>query len=49
MQAELRVILEEAAARAKALQNDAEDDLILVAAEPGTGYGREELYGDGAR
>ncbi len=49
MQAELRVILEEAAARAKVLENDEEDELIFVAADPGNGYGREELYGDDAR
>lgn len=49
MQAELRVILEEAAVRAKALENDSGDELILVAAEPGIGYGRDESYGDDAR
>ena len=49
MQAELRVILEEAAVRAKALEDDSGDELILVAAEPGSGYGREALYGDNAR
>ncbi len=49
MQAELRVILEEAAARAQALEADPGDDLVLVAADPGPGYGREEIYGDESR
>lgn len=49
MQAELRVILEDAATRAKALEEEDDDDLILVAAESGSGYGRDVLYGDTAR
>ncbi len=49
MQAELRVILEEAAVRAEALENDEGDELILVSADTERGYRREELYGDDAR
>ncbi len=49
MQAEVRVILEEAAARAEKLDPAIGEDLILVAVESGKGYGRDELYGDAAR
>jgi plasmid stability protein len=49
MQAELRVILEEAARRAQALTLDDKDDLILVAAGQGRGYRREDIYDDDAR
>ncbi len=43
MQAELRVILEEAAVRAQALENDEGDELIPVAADTERGYRREYL------
>jgi plasmid stability protein len=49
MQAELRVILEEASRKAEAAEFDAGDSLVLVSV-PGSGsYGRQEIYGNDAR
>ena len=49
MQAELRVILEEASRKAEAAEHNAEDGLVIVSI-PGSGnYGRQEIYGDDAR
>ena len=49
MQAELRVILEEASRRAEALTVADDDALVLVSAEPNARYGRKEIYTDDAR
>jgi len=49
MQAELRVILEEAARRAEVLETDTGDDLIIVQGPSAGNYGRQELYTDDAR
>jgi plasmid stability protein len=49
MQAELRVILEEAAKRAEAMTDVDDDGLILVSAEPLSRYGRKDIYADDAR
>lgn len=49
MQAEVRIILEEAASRADKLKPDTDDGLILVSVDSAKGYGRDELYGDEAR
>ncbi len=49
MQAELRVILEEASRRAEVLETDTGDDLIIVPGPSSGNYGRQELYTDDAR
>ncbi len=49
MQAELRVILEEASRKAEAAEADPEEGLVIVSV-PGTAtYSRQEIYGDDAR
>ena len=49
MQAELRMILEEASRKAEAAEVDPDDDLVTVSV-PGTGtFGRQEIYADDAR
>lgn len=49
MQAELRVILEEASRKAEAAESDTGDSLVFVSV-PGTdSYGRQEIYGHDAR
>ena len=49
MQAELRVILEEASRKAEAAELDTGDSLVIVSI-PGLGdYGRQGIYGDDAR
>jgi hypothetical protein len=49
MQAELRVILEEASRKAEAAESDTGDSLVFVSV-PGTdSYGRQEIYGNDAR
>ncbi len=49
MQAELRVILEEASRRAEVLETDTGDNLIIVQGLSTGSYGRQELYSDDAR
>jgi plasmid stability protein len=49
MQAELRVILEEAARKAQAIGVEDDDSLVMVAAEASARYGREDIYADDAR
>ena len=49
MQAELRVILEEASRRAEALEAVAGDDLVFVSVPSTASYGRQEIYADDAR
>ncbi len=49
MQAELRVILEDAARKALAMGVDDDDSLVMVAAEMSSAYGREDIYADDAR
>lgn len=49
IQAELRVILEEAANQAVALEAIDDDVFILTAAGSKASYGREQVYGDDAR
>ena len=49
MQAELRVILEEASRRAEAMEAVADDDLVFVSIPSTVGYGRQDIYADDAR
>ncbi len=49
MQAELRVILEEASRRAEVLEGDSDDALIFVEEPNSASYSREEMYSDDAR
>jgi hypothetical protein len=49
MQAELRVILEEASRKAEAAELDAGDGLVFVSIPDSGDYGRQGIYGDDAR
>lgn len=49
MQAELRMILEEASRKAEAAEADGGDGLVIVSVPTTGNYGRQEIYGDDAR
>ena len=49
MQAELRVILEEASRKAEAAEFDTGDSLVFVSVSGTDSYGRQEIYGNDAR